>query len=53
MVLCSRGVDLNEFHPQPPHSGLVQEFGIAKETKVILTVANLVLIPVGRSAFET
>jgi glycosyltransferase involved in cell wall biosynthesis len=42
VVLCSRGVDLNEFHPQPPHSGLVQEFGIAKETKVILTVANLV-----------
>lgn len=40
--LCSRGVDLKEFFPQSPSSSLFQEFGLTNQTKVILTVANLV-----------
>lgn len=37
-----RGVDTKEFYPQAPMASLVQEFGLQSDTKVILTVANLV-----------
>jgi glycosyltransferase involved in cell wall biosynthesis len=42
VYFSSRGVDTKEFYPQSPMASLVQEFGLQPETKVILTVANLV-----------
>ena len=40
--LCSRGVDLKEFFPRSKDSALMSEFGLSEQTKIILTVANLV-----------
>lgn len=42
VFFSSRGVDTKEFFPQSPVASLVQEFDLKPETKVILTVANLV-----------
>lgn len=41
-VLIPRGVDTNEFSPQPPAAALLDEFGLSEGHQVILTVANLV-----------